>query len=230
MKVKQVTDKFKIYCTNEIEQWRADTFWTKEPETIEWIKSFYPNSVFIDVGANIGIYTLYALSLGHFVVSFEPHRKNYLRLLQNIQLNKFNQCLPLPCGVSDRNSIDNFYFDNEKIGSSGGQLLDNIGKNAVPVLIMQLDDLDIGINNNYYIKIDIDGREYDVINGLGDKIKKFNLKSVLVEINNNKELIVNRMHYHNFTHNNKFNKLKTHSRHRRAKEGIKAENVIFTRR
>ena len=55
---------FALDTSNEIPKFRAETFWTKEPETIQWIDdnlSFKSKTdLFIDVGANIGIYSLYA--------------------------------------------------------------------------------------------------------------------------------------------------------------------------
>jgi hypothetical protein len=49
-----------FYCPSETSLWRAETLLTKEPETIEWIETFNEESVFWDVGANIGVYSLYA--------------------------------------------------------------------------------------------------------------------------------------------------------------------------
>src|SRR5262245_15783933 len=40
--------------------WRAETLLTKEPATIRWIDRFAPRDIFWDVGANTGIYSLYA--------------------------------------------------------------------------------------------------------------------------------------------------------------------------
>ena len=42
---------------------RYETFFTKEPDTIEWINNFRENSIFYDIGANVGIYSIYASSL-----------------------------------------------------------------------------------------------------------------------------------------------------------------------
>ena len=47
-----------FFCPGRIPLFRAETFKTKEPETIEWIDSFKKNSVFWDIGANVGIYSL----------------------------------------------------------------------------------------------------------------------------------------------------------------------------
>src|SRR5688572_28729201 len=41
-------------------RWRVDTLFTKEPGTIDWMESFTPGDVFVDVGANIGLYSVYA--------------------------------------------------------------------------------------------------------------------------------------------------------------------------
>ena len=49
---------FKIYAINHVLEFRAKSFLTKEPTTLEWIRSLEKNSIMIDVGANIGIYTI----------------------------------------------------------------------------------------------------------------------------------------------------------------------------
>jgi hypothetical protein len=45
---------------NQITAWRVRTFATKEPGTIAWIDAFAADDVMLDVGANIGLYALYA--------------------------------------------------------------------------------------------------------------------------------------------------------------------------
>src|SRR6516225_6500482 len=49
-----------FYCLGDLALWRARTLLAKEPETIEWIDSFRAGDVFWDVGANVGLYSLYA--------------------------------------------------------------------------------------------------------------------------------------------------------------------------
>ena len=51
-------------CPNSLIQWRAETFFTKEPETIEWINTFKSDETLFDVGANIGLYSIYAAQRG----------------------------------------------------------------------------------------------------------------------------------------------------------------------
>lgn len=235
MKTVQVTDKFKIYVSNEIEQWRADTFWTKEPETIEWIDSFYTPMpfTFIDVGSNIGMYSLYCASVGiERVISFEPVIDNYIRLCENIRLNNFCDILPLPIALSHRRGYEYFYYSE---GFKTGQTATINGKDCNTnkkdlILFQALDDLLPESLDNIYIKIDTDGGERSILSGMEKTLNNRRVQGVLIEVNKYKEDIIGMMNYKGFTTDNRFNKLKNHSRVRRDKEGIKAENIIFTRR
>jgi len=44
--------------------WRSQTLFTKEPEMIEWIDSIDSGSTFWDIGANIGLYSIYGAVKG----------------------------------------------------------------------------------------------------------------------------------------------------------------------
>ena len=45
---------------NELNHFRVTTFATKEPETLEWIDGLPEGCVLWDIGANVGLYTVYA--------------------------------------------------------------------------------------------------------------------------------------------------------------------------
>ena len=62
-KTKKVNDKNLLFFTpNDLCEMRVETLFTKEPETIKWIDNFSvkSNSIFWDIGANIGLYSIYA--------------------------------------------------------------------------------------------------------------------------------------------------------------------------
>ena len=63
---------FHIEDMSWITRYRAISFEDKEPETLKWIESFDQNQCLLDVGANIGIYSLFALLKGHEVIAIEP--------------------------------------------------------------------------------------------------------------------------------------------------------------
>ena len=72
----------KFYSINKMTKYRIDTFFSKEPDTISWIKSFKANSVFWDIGANIGLYSVYASRISNCqTYAFEPSVYN-LELLR----------------------------------------------------------------------------------------------------------------------------------------------------
>src|SRR5882724_5820112 len=76
--------KLSFLVPNTSVKWRVDTLLEKEPETIEWIDSFKEGEVFYDVGANIGLYSVYAAARRKSpVVAFEPDARNYALLVEN---------------------------------------------------------------------------------------------------------------------------------------------------
>src|SRR5262245_11213846 len=78
---------------NRLTAWRASSLFTKEPDTIAWISSFGKDHVLLDIGANVGMYTISAaVARGTTVYAFEPESQNYALLNRNIHDN----------GVSDR--------------------------------------------------------------------------------------------------------------------------------
>ena len=225
--------QFKMITETPIEQYRYDTFWTKEPETNEWIRSFDDKCVFFDVGANIGVYSLYCAYVHpeSKILAFEPHKPNFFRLLDNIRLNGIKNIESFRYCVGDKTGHMDFCGVSDEIGSTGGQMMDTceIGE----VACWSLDDFIIHgfySPNPNHIKIDIDGQEQKVVRGMTQTLKSSLLRSVLIEVEpQNRDEIVWIFLENDFTMDNKFNKMKHHSRTRRKREGINVENIIFTR-
>ena len=82
---------FKIYDYGRVTRMRAASFETKEPETIDWIRTFKAEESLLDIGANIGIYSLYAALKGINVIALEPDALNYALLNLNIRVNNFGK-------------------------------------------------------------------------------------------------------------------------------------------
>ena len=234
---------FMMIQETEIEKWRAATFLDKEPETILWIQSFKDGDVFFDVGANVGVYSLYCASLypNSWVFAFEPDTPNYLHLIKNRELNEFHNIHAFRIGIGATCEFSYFYPVKDEEGASGGQMGYPINEQGNPyqpidqnpTLIMTLDyfTYKYSIVMPNHVKIDIDGLEECVIIGMKELLKEKPLRSILVELNErtNKAKIMSIMADAGFTINNEFNVAENHSRHRRKREGIKAENWIFTR-
>ena len=221
---------FKMLLETPIEQWRHDTFWDKEPETIEWIRSFESGGTFFDIGANIGVYSLFCASIHPDcqIVSFEPHNGNIMRLIDNKNLNGFKNIRAEQMIISDDRSRSEFIEKSSEVGSSGSQMADGGSFNTFSISFLVYFAFNYPIPN--YVKIDIDGQELRVVQGMRETLKEKCLKSVLVEADpGSKEQIVQIFIENGFTDDNQFNKLQNHSNVRRQKEGIPVENIIFTR-
>lgn len=178
---------FSVQMASEYEKWRVSTFWSKEPETLYWIGDFDAGKpvVFWDVGANIGLYSLFcAHRVKHATVcAFEPQASTFLRLMQNVYLNDL-PILPQFAALSDKDDFNTFHVKNNEPGASGGQLSsdDNfIVKYKLPII-----KGNTFIENNPYlcpthVKIDVDGDELKILEGMCNVLGT--VKSILVEAN-----------------------------------------------
>ena len=79
--------RISVGARSVLELWRCRTYETKEPETLDWIDGFSREDVMFDVGANVGLYSLYAGKRGVRVYSFEPEAQNYAGLTSNCMAN-----------------------------------------------------------------------------------------------------------------------------------------------
>jgi FkbM family methyltransferase len=178
---------------NGLNQYRISTFATKEPETLEWIDAIPEGSVLWDVGANIGLYTIYAAKTRNCrVFAFEPSVFNLELLARNIFLNALqSQATIVPIALSDKLGSSMFKMSNTDWGgalSTFGESFDQNGNvmNEVfeyPTIGMSMNDavklLEIPVPK--FIKIDVDGIEHFILRGGADVLK--GVESVLVEIN-----------------------------------------------
>ena len=101
-----------IHSNGRIVDYRVKTFSTKEPETLNWIENFGNEGPFYDIGANIGLYSLYyAKIFGNQVYAFEPNYQNLVNLTKNINLNNLTEkIIVISNPIYSSNQISNFYF------------------------------------------------------------------------------------------------------------------------
>lgn len=182
----------KITTPNSLCKYRADSFFEKEPATLLWLDSIPENTVLWDVGANIGLYSVYAaLRSSAIVYSFEPSVFNLEQLARNIFINSCQDRVTiLPLALTDQISIQSFNLSTTAWGgalSSFGVDFDQFGgkhissfqyKTLGTPMSFLVDQLNIPQPD--YLKIDVDGIEHFVLRG-GSEIL-FNVKSVLVEV------------------------------------------------
>jgi FkbM family methyltransferase len=191
---------------DHIEQFRADTYASKEPETLDWIDRYFrPGDCLYDIGANIGLYSLYAAKrLGGDcrVLAFEPEAANHARLVANIRHNGLaGVVLPHCLALTDRLTLQPFYLNpwtwdhlaegRMAPGSSGhrlGQPSDFAGAPFTAPMIQGMLGVSVdflcdrlGAPRPNHVKIDTDGNELDVLAGMAGLLARPSLRSVLVE-------------------------------------------------
>jgi FkbM family methyltransferase len=173
---------------------RADSFLTKEADTIKWIDSFKDDQVFWDIGANVGVYSLYAAVTRRSRVSaFEPSSANYYVLTRNCQLNDLTQRLEAYClAFASATELGVINLASYSMGAATHQFgkLGDVSpytaksKLAHSMLGFTIDDFIKQFQPAFpnHIKIDVDGRELDIICGAKQTLKDARLESILVEL------------------------------------------------
>ena len=188
-----------FFVPNTLVKWRVETFFIKEPETLEWIDSFDDNSkiVFWDIGANIGLYSIYAaLKYKNIeVVSFEPSTSNLRVLSRNISVNKLENKIKI-------NQFPLTNQENKYLLMKEGDFIEGGALNSFGEDFDFKGDSFIA-NNNYqvygttinyllesnilqipdYIKIDVDGLEHFILEGGDNFLGNKKVKSISIEIN-----------------------------------------------
>ena len=214
---------FLINLTNKITYWRAKTFLTKEPTTLEWLQQFKKESWLLDIGANIGIYSVPA-ALYHAakVISVEVEPSNYAELLENIKVNKIGaekiEAVLLGISTKYADKLNKLYLSKDEVGVSCHQLGANVDhmlrpinnenrpfKTAYSISLSQLIKASsIPDNVPLHIKIDVDGIECDVceslfISGLINRLSSIQVELNPIDMPDHNEL-KNRFINNNFTY------------------------------
>jgi len=185
---------------------------TSAPGTIEWISSFKSDDVFYDVGANIGTYTIYGGQRVRKVIAFEPHIGNCMSLLRNVALNNLHNINIMSIALHNKTGFFDFNYYSTEIASSASQLgaLDD----AVCTEFKYASTIDRliadGIEPPTHIKIDVDGNELLILQGMVETLRNKHIKSLQIELGPNKQQATNILSnygYHimseNFTHSGK---------------------------
>lgn len=178
---------------NALNQYRADTFSTKEPETLEWIEAIPKKSVVWDIGANVGLYSCYAAKQRNCrVFSFEPSVFNLELLARNIFINELTENITIvPLPLSDKLAFNMLNMTSTEWGGALSSFGQSYGYDGQPMRkifeiptigISMIDAVNfLNIPQPDFIKMDVDGIEHLILKG-GIPVMD-GVKGILIEIN-----------------------------------------------
>jgi len=184
----------KMDAATEIATWRVLSYFSKEPETIAWIAAMPRRAVFYDVGANIGLFTVWAaVTRQAKVYAFEPEAGNFALLNENLRANSLTDlCLPFCVGVSDTVGLGEMQVRGDVAGLSGHQVQVTEGQHfgvdgpsaRQGISTVTLDHLvyERGFDCPSHLKVDVDGLEHAIIKGADRLLADPRLKSVMIEL------------------------------------------------
>jgi FkbM family methyltransferase len=164
--------------TNNMIEWSIYWFGGYEDE-INWVLPFFvdQDSTCIDIGANIGVYSVLLARTARRVISIEPHPEFADHLRRNINLNRFNNVELYSCAVSTKSGSATLYAPNSSMANKTATL-----KNVTPYIPEQsvqiqvkmrtLDSICESEPKVDFIKIDCDWYDADIILSGIDTIRK----------------------------------------------------------
>jgi FkbM family methyltransferase len=126
------------------------------PEMLVWRRELREGGLFIDVGANVGTYTLWAAELGAEVIALEPAEDTFGLLQENIALNGY-QVTAVRAAAGDHCGTARFTSDLDAANCLAAD--GPVGAN-----LMTIDSL-VGDRHVTGMKVDVEGFEIDVLRG-----------------------------------------------------------------
>ena len=151
---------------------RSIFIWGHDQNAIRFVRSrVRPGDTFVDVGANVGIFSLNASQIvgtkGR-VISIEPNPATFARLSRTVAENKIANITLCNVGLADARAKVELYTGTSE-GNDTASMLPGVSTKSVTVEVLPLDDLmeQCGVERIDYMKVDVDGYEHKVFAGAG---------------------------------------------------------------
>ena len=153
-------------------------------ETELFKKEIKDGDIVVDIGANIGYFTLLMAKLVGIngkIISFEPEPSNFTLLNKNVIINNYQNVTLEKKGISDYNGRCKFFLSTDAPGMHSLHKIDSKGE-EINIDVIKLDEYfnTTGlIDKISLIKIDVEGAELQVLNGMKTILKNKKLKLLI---------------------------------------------------
>ncbi|WP_427875197.1 FkbM family methyltransferase [Flavobacterium sp. MMS24-S5] len=149
-------------------------------ESIFVINNLKENDLFVDIGANVGHFSLLAAGMCKAnVIAFEPIPQTFEKLNRNVSLNNLSNIIEtVNIGIGKEDAILNFTTNRGVMNSVASG-------NEAQVIEIQVKKLDDVLKNKFpvFLKIDVEGYEYFVLQGASEVLSSKSLKFIIIELN-----------------------------------------------
>jgi len=144
------------------------------PEMLTWRRALGDGGLFIDVGANVGTYTLWAAEHGAEVIALEPAADTFALLRENITLNRY-QVTALQVAAGDHCGTARF--------TAGLDAGNSLAADGLAMATLVTIDWLIGDRSVAGMKVDVEGFEFDVLRGAVRALTEHRIGLIQVEWN-----------------------------------------------
>ena len=161
--------------------------WEHDDDLVYLAAKASPGSVIVDVGANIGVWTLLLSSKvgpDGRVIACEPSEQTYEALARNLSLNRLRNAIPIRVALSDASGTVRLYRAADATRNSLGRTRSDVADDFEDVHAVTLDALveELQLGHVDILKIDVEGAEPMVLRGAAKTLEAFR-PTVLFEIN-----------------------------------------------
>jgi FkbM family methyltransferase len=175
---------------------RARTALSKEPDTRCWIQQFHADDVLWDIGANVGVFSIYAAIVrGVRVLAFEPSADNYMVLCKNVEINGLSDSvIPYCIALSGSTGLGVLNSQSRAMGGSLHQFgkpgdasrywSTKNGSHVEGMVSYSIDDFIKRFDPTFpsHLKVDVDGLELSILQGAAETLRDHRLRSIMVEL------------------------------------------------
>lgn len=185
----------KFFAPTPLLQDRAHNVLVKEPDMIRWMDGFGPDTVLWDIGANVGVFTLYAAGARRArVLAFEPSAANFHALARNVSLNQFNDRVSAYClALSGTTELGALNVASTAMGSAmshfgkAGEMSrywTGGGGASHGMVGITVDEFIERFHPPFptHLKMDVDGLEWPILQGAVKTMRDPRLRAAMVEL------------------------------------------------
>lgn len=179
MSVQGISAEFHV--GNRIEYDRVTTMIGEKAILESFLDVIKEDDVVWDVGANIGMYSVFGglKATKGSVISFEPHPQNANRIKENISLNRIENVNIKRAALGAEDGSAQLYTHGDEVGGGQHSLVDH-GDGVADVDLIQGDS--VGGSTPNVIKIDVEGAELNVLDGMVETLPKDSCRVLFIEV------------------------------------------------